>query len=95
MLFVIVLGRAGNGPSANAAGREEETIDPKAQINLTHEESRIMGDGTNRGSFVRAYNCQAMVDGKAQIIVAAGRPKPPRTISRWCRWPTRPFATRG
>ena len=56
---------------AMAAGKEEAPIDPKAQINFTDEDSRIMPDGANRGSFVRAYNCQAMVDEKAQVIVAA------------------------
>jgi len=29
-----------------------------------------MPGGTNRGSFVQAYNCQAMVDEKSHIIVA-------------------------
>ena len=56
---------------AMAAGKEEAPIDPKAQINFTDEDSRIMPDGANRGSFVQAYNCQAMVDEKAQVIVAA------------------------
>ncbi len=56
---------------AKAAGREGELIDPKAQINFTDPDSRIMPDGANRGSFVQAYNCQAMVDETAQIIVAA------------------------
>ncbi|MGI0133206.1 MAG: hypothetical protein ACREDK_09025 [Thermoplasmata archaeon] len=50
---------------------EVAPIDPKAQYNFTDPESRIMPDGANRGSFVQAYNCQAMVDAKAQIIVAA------------------------
>ncbi len=56
---------------AKAAGKEGAPIDPKAQINFTDPDSRIMPDGANRGSFVQAYNCQAMVDEKAQIIVAA------------------------
>ena len=56
---------------AKAAGKEGAAIDPKAQINFTDPDSRIMPDGANRGSFVQAYNCQAMVDEKAQIIVAA------------------------
>jgi len=56
---------------AKAAGKEEVPIDPKAQINFTDPDSRIMPDGANRGSFVQAYNCQAVVDEKAQIIVAA------------------------
>lgn len=56
---------------AKVAGKEGASIDPKAQINFTDPESRIMPDGANRGSFVQAYNCQAMVDERAQIIVAA------------------------
>ncbi|MGI0155335.1 MAG: IS1182 family transposase, partial [Thermoplasmata archaeon] len=56
---------------AQAAGKDDTPIDPKAQINFTDPDSRIMPDGANRGSFVQAYNCQAMVDEKAQIIVAA------------------------
>lgn len=56
---------------AKAAGRESGPVDPKAQYNFTDPDSRIMPDGANRGSFVQAYNCQAMVDEKAQIIVAA------------------------
>ncbi len=56
---------------AKAASREPAPIDPKTQYNFTDPESRIMPDGANRGSFVQAYNCQAMVDEKAQIIVAA------------------------
>ena len=56
---------------AMAAGTEDAPIDPKAQINFTDPDSRIIPDGANRGSFVQAYNCQAMVDEKAQIIVAA------------------------
>ena len=56
---------------AKAVGKEDAPIDPKAQINFTDAESRIMPDGANRGSFVQAYNCQAMVDEKAQVIVAA------------------------
>ncbi len=56
---------------AKVAGKEGALIDPKAQINFTDADSRIMPDGANRGSFVQAYNCQAMVDETAQIIVAA------------------------
>jgi transposase len=56
---------------AKAAERAPGPIDPKTQYNFTDPESRIMPDGANRGSFVQAYNCQAMVDEQAQIIVAA------------------------
>ena len=44
--------------------------DPKAQRNFTDPDSRIMKDGATK-SFEQSYNCQAAVDEKAQIIVAA------------------------
>ena len=44
---------------------------PKAQKNFTDPESRIMPSSTYKGSFMQGYNCQAAVDGKSQIIVAA------------------------
>ena len=44
---------------------------PTAQRNFTDPESRIMPDGANKGCFVQAYNAQAAVDGRHQIIVAA------------------------
>lgn len=44
---------------------------PKAQKNFTDPESRIMPSSTDKGSFLQGYNCQAAVDGKSQIIVAA------------------------
>ncbi|MGC9420872.1 MAG: transposase, partial [Rhodovulum sp.] len=50
---------------------EEAKPDPKAQRNFTDPESRIMPDGSNKGSFLQGYNAQAAVDGEAQIIVAA------------------------
>jgi transposase len=43
---------------------------PKAQRNFTDPESRIMKDGATK-AFVQAYNCQAAVDGGAQVVVAA------------------------
>ena len=43
--------------------------DSKAQRNFTDPESRIMKDGASK-SFEQAYNCQAAVDAKSQIIVA-------------------------
>jgi transposase len=63
---------------AKAVGREPGPVDPKAQYNFTDPDSRIMPDGANRGSFVQAYNCQAMVDAKAQIIVAAEATQAPQ-----------------
>jgi transposase len=60
-----------------ARGREPEVVDPqqavpepKAQRNFTDADSRIMKDGATHG-FVQAYNCQAVVDSQAQVIVAA------------------------
>jgi len=43
----------------------------KAQKNFTDPESRIMPSSSDKGSFVQAYNAQAAVDAKAQVIVAA------------------------
>jgi transposase len=40
-----------------------------AQRNFTDPDSRIMRD---RGAYMQAYNCQAAVDGTAQVIVARG-----------------------
>ena len=42
---------------------------PKAQYNFTDPESRIQERG---GEFLQGYNCQAVVDGHAQIIIAQG-----------------------
>ena len=44
------------------------TPEPKDQRNFTDPESRIMKMGN--GSFDQAYNCQAAVDGEAQIVIA-------------------------
>lgn len=46
-------------------------VKPKAQRNFTDSESRIMKDGSSK-SFEQAYNAQAVVDGKVQVIVATG-----------------------
>ena len=45
------------------------TPKPKAQRNFTDPESRIMKMGNK--AFDQAYNCQAAVDAKAQIVVAS------------------------
>jgi hypothetical protein len=47
-------------------------VDPadKAQRNFTDPDSRIMQDGATK-SFEQCYNCQAAVDSRAQVIVAA------------------------
>ena len=44
---------------------------PKAQRNVTDPESRIMPSSSDKGRFVQGYNCQAVVDTTAQIIIAA------------------------
>jgi hypothetical protein len=50
---------------------EQARPDPKAQLNFTDPESRIMLDGATKG-FVQAYNAEAAVDATAQVIVACG-----------------------
>jgi transposase len=59
-------------------GRDPQIPDPekampeeKAQRNFTDPESRIMPDGSHKGSFVQAFNAQIAVDSQTQIIVAA------------------------
>lgn len=49
----------------------DPTPAPKAQRNFTDPESRIMPASGEKKSFVQGYNCQAVVDAKAQVIVAA------------------------
>ena len=49
---------------------EEAKPEPKAQRNFTDPDSRIMKDGSSKG-FEQAYNAQIVVDGEAQVIVAA------------------------
>lgn len=63
---------AAGKPKPQKRGRprkvEPGTPAPNKQYNFTDPESQIMKMGT--GSFDQAYNCQAAVDSKAQIIVA-------------------------
>ncbi len=49
-------------------GKPDAVPDPKAQRNFTDPESRIMRSGPD--GFVQAYNAQAVVDDRAQVIVA-------------------------
>ena len=63
---------------AKAVGKEGAPRDPKAQVNFPYEDSRIIPDGANRASFVQAYNCQARVDGKVLVIVAAEATQAPQ-----------------
>ena len=56
---------------ADAAGREHPGVpEDKAQRNFTDAESRIM-PGPGGRDFLQAYNCQAVVDHKHQVIIAA------------------------
>ena len=59
-------------PCANTPPAPPETVKPapKAQRNFTDPDSRIMRDGATK-SFEQSYNCQAVVDSQAQVIVAA------------------------
>jgi transposase len=65
------LSLAKEGSKRKGKKPKELTGDPdsKAQRNFTDPESRIMKDGASK-SFEQAYNCQAAVDDKSQIIVA-------------------------
>lgn len=57
-------GRRGRPPKPPS-----EKPDPKRQRNFTDPESRIMPTSGGK-SFIQAYNCQAAVDKKAQVIIA-------------------------
>src|SRR5436305_8909206 len=64
-------GKKVGGPKPQVPDPDTAQPNPKAQRNFTDPESRIMPDGSHKGSFVRGYNAQIAVDGQAQIIVAA------------------------
>jgi len=64
-------GQKAGGHDPKVPDPEQAKPDAKAQRNFTDPESRIMPDGGNKGSFVRAYNAQAAVDSQSQVIVAA------------------------
>ena len=61
------IGEAKAALEAEARAAGEEAPKPKAQRNFTDPESRIMVSGKQ---FEQAYNAQAAVDAKAQVIVA-------------------------
>ena len=63
-------GRKPKGPTPTVPDPAQATPAPTAQRNFTDPESRIMKDGATK-SYVQAYNAQAVVDGTAQVIVAA------------------------
>ncbi len=60
----------GNEDGAPVPATSKVEPDPKSQINFTDVDSRIMFDHTKK-AFEQSYNCQAAVDEKAQVIVAA------------------------
>lgn len=59
----------GKTPRAPRDGRDPFAPKPKAQRNFTDPESKIMK--TADGAYHQCYNGQAIVDSKAQVIVAA------------------------
>jgi transposase len=63
---------------AKAAGKA--AVDPKAQRNFTDPESRIMHKSGKE--YVQAYNAQAAVDSKAQVIVACSLSNQPTDIQQ-------------
>ena len=63
--------QATKGPGGRKPGEPDPTPKDKAQKNFTDPDSRIMPRPGDRLAFMQAYNCQAAVDGKNQIIVAA------------------------
>jgi len=63
--------RAAKDPQHSHPKAADPTPKDKAQKNFTDPDSRIMPRPGDRLAFMQAYNCQAAVDGKDQIIVAA------------------------
>ncbi|MBI5200629.1 MAG: IS1182 family transposase [Elusimicrobia bacterium] len=59
------------GPGGRKPSEPDPTPKDKAQKNFTDPDSRIMPRPGDRLAFIQAYNCQAAVDGKEQMIVAA------------------------
>ena len=58
-------GKKVSGRKPQVPNPKQAVPDPKAQRNFTDPESRIMPDGSHKGSFVQGYNAQIAVDGKA------------------------------
>ena len=56
-------------PRRGLAHQADGTPTPKTQRNFTDPESHIM---KGNGEMVQGYNCQAVVDGDHQVIVAVG-----------------------
>ncbi len=63
--------QAEKGSGGRKPGEPDPTPKDKAQKNFTDPDSRIMPRPGDRLAFIQAYNCQAAVDGKEQVIVAA------------------------
>src|SRR5829696_8548880 len=65
-------GGPGEKPPGGSEPPPPKAVKPaeKAQRNFTDPDSRIMRDGATK-SFEQSYNCQAVVDSEAQVIVAA------------------------
>lgn len=63
--------RAGKDPRGAHPREPDPTPKDKAQKNFTDPDSRIMPQPGDRLAFIQGYNCQAAVDGKEQVIVAA------------------------
>lgn len=64
-------GKKTGGREPQVSDPDKAVPEPKAQRNFTDSDSRIMPDGSHKGSFVQGYNAQLAVDGEAQVIVAA------------------------
>ena len=64
-------GQKARGREPRVPDPEQAVPDAKAQRSFTDPDSRIMPDGSRKGSFLQGYNAQAAVDGQAQVIVAA------------------------
>ncbi|EQD45008.1 transposase, IS4 family protein, partial [mine drainage metagenome] len=80
---------------AQAAGKEDAPIDPKAQINFTDADSRIMPDGANRGSFVQAYKtAKPWWMRRPRSSWRRRQPNHQTTRCRWSRWSTPRSGTR-
>lgn len=63
------LSAQGKKPRTPPGGRDPFKPKPKAQRNFTDPESKIMK--TSDGSFHQCYSGQAVVDGRAQVVVVA------------------------
>jgi transposase len=64
--------READGPCRGPKPQPPDPVPaPTAQRNFTDPESRIMPASGDKDRFVQGYNCQAVVDATAQIIIAA------------------------